>query len=143
MSGRPHFHGPVVLLTSMHTISGGECFTMALMGRSPAVRRVGENTQGVFSAIRPRTLPNGWRFGTPNEILLTKDRVAFDGPGIPPDIRVPVFPREDLDKGRDGALEKGLEVISQLSPPAKGDQITRTAERENGRTSGHANPAGE
>jgi len=130
VSGRPHFHGPVVLLTGIHTISGGECFTMALMGRAPAVRRVGENTQGVFSAIRPRTLPNGWRFGLPNEILLTKDRVAFDGPGIPPDIRVPVFPREDLDKGRDGALEKGLEVISQLSPPAQGDQITRKAERE-------------
>jgi prepilin-type processing-associated H-X9-DG protein len=130
VSRRPHFHGPVVLLTGIHTISGGECFTMALMGRAPAVRRVGENTQGVFSAIRPRTLPNGWRFGLPNEILLTKDRVAFDGPGIPPDICVPVFPREDLDKGRDGALEKGLEVISQLSPPAQGDQITRKAELE-------------
>jgi prepilin-type processing-associated H-X9-DG protein len=100
---------------------------MALMGRAPAVCRVGENTQGVFSAIRPRTLPNGWRFGLPNEIFLTKDRVAFDGPGIPPDIRVPVFPRGDLDKGRDGALEKGLEVISQLSPPAQGDQIARQA----------------
>ena len=130
VSSRPHFHGPVVLLTSIHTISGGETFTMALMGRAPAVRRVGENTQGVFSAVRPRTLPNGWRFGLPNEIFLTKERVAFDGPGIPPDIRVPVFPREDLDKGRDGALEKGLEVISQLRPPAQGDPITRKAELE-------------
>jgi prepilin-type processing-associated H-X9-DG protein len=130
VSSRPHFHGPVVLLTSIHTISGGETFTMALMGRAPAVRRVGENTQGVFSAVRPRTLPNGWRFGLPNEIFLTKDGVAFDGLGIPPDIRVPVFPREDRDKGRDGALEKGLEVISHLSPPAQGDHVTRKAELE-------------
>jgi prepilin-type processing-associated H-X9-DG protein len=130
VSRRPHFHGPVVLLTGIHTISGGECFTMALMGRAPAVRRVGENTQGVFSAVRPRTLPNGWRFGLPNQILVTKDGIAFDGSGIPPDNRVPVFPREDLDKGRDGALEKGLEVISQLRPPAQGDQITRKAEFE-------------
>jgi prepilin-type processing-associated H-X9-DG protein len=128
VSGRPGFHGSVVLLTGNHTISGGEVFTMALMGRAPAVRRVGENTQGVFSAIRPRTLPNGWRFGLPNEILLTKDGVAFDGPGIPPDIRVPVFPREDLDRGRDGALEKALEVISRLKPAAQGDRITRGAD---------------
>jgi prepilin-type processing-associated H-X9-DG protein len=130
VSGRRHFHGPVVLLTGIHTISGGEVFTMALMGRAPAVRRVGENTQGVFSAVRPRTLPNGWHFGLPNQILLTKDGVAFDGRGIPPDIRVPVFPREDLDKGRDGALEKALELISQLKPPAQGDRITRETELE-------------
>jgi prepilin-type processing-associated H-X9-DG protein len=126
----PHFHGPVVLLTGMHTISGGEVFTMALMGRTPAVHRVGENTQGVFSAVRPRSLPNGWRFGLPNQVLLTKDGVAFDGPGIPPDIRVPVFSREDLERGRDGALEKALEVLSQLKHPAQGDRITRGAERE-------------
>jgi prepilin-type processing-associated H-X9-DG protein len=128
VSGRPGFHGPVVLLTGIHTISDGEVFTMALMGRAPAVRRVGENTQGVFSAVRPRTLPNGWNFGLPNEILLAKSGVAFDGPGIPPDIRVPVFPREDLDRGRDGALEKALEVISRLKPLAQGDRITRGAD---------------
>jgi hypothetical protein len=115
VSSRPHFRGPVVLLTGIHTLSGGECFAMALMGRTPAVRRVGENTQGVFSEVRPRTLPNGWRFGLPNEIYLTRDRVAFDGLGIPPDIRVPVFPRADLDRGRDGALEKALEVMANPS----------------------------
>jgi hypothetical protein len=115
VSGRRHFRGPVVLLTGIHTLSAGESFTMALMGRTPAVRRVGENTQGVFSDVRPRTLPNGWRFGLPNEIYLTKDRVAFDGLGIPPDIRVPVFPRADLDRGRDSALEKALEVMANPS----------------------------
>ena len=84
---------------------------MALMGRSPQVTRIGEHTQGVFSDVLVRQMPNGWRFGLPNERFLTEGGVAFDGPGIPPHIRVPVFPRSDLDSGRDGALERTLEIF--------------------------------
>jgi hypothetical protein len=108
---RPHFYGNVVELTSGNTVSAGETFTMALMGRTPPVTRVGENTQGVFSDVLGRKLPNGFRFGLPNEIFLTKDGIAFDGPGIPPDVKIPVFPKEDLEKGRDSAMEKALEIL--------------------------------
>ena len=111
VSSRPHFHGKVVELTGGNSVSAAETFTMALMGRTPAIQRIGENTQGVFSDILSRRLPNGWRFGLPNEIFLTKDGKSFDGPGIPPDIRVPVFPKEDLKAERDGAMEKALEVL--------------------------------
>src|SRR4029077_11571212 len=48
-SSRPGFHGAVVELSSAMTISAGETFTQALMGRTPHVTRIGENTQGVFS----------------------------------------------------------------------------------------------
>ncbi len=113
VSDRPHFHGKVVLLTGNFTISAGETFTMALMGRTPKVVRVGENTQGVFSDVLGRRLPNGFRFGLPNEIFLTADGKTFDGPGIPPDVRVAVFPKEDLAKGRDGCLEKALEILGK------------------------------
>jgi hypothetical protein len=111
VSARPHFHGPVVQLTSGTTISAGETFTMALMGRTPKIIRLGENTQGVFSDVLGRKLPNGFRFGLPNEIFLTKDGKSFDGPGVPPDVPCPVFPKEDLDKGRDGCLEKAREIL--------------------------------
>jgi hypothetical protein len=110
-SRRAHYHRPVVLLTGRHSVSAAETFTMALMGRKPAVQRIGENTQGVFSDVLGRRLPNGWRFGLPNEIFVTESGKAFDGPGIPPDIEVPVFPKEDLEKGRDAAIEKALEVL--------------------------------
>jgi hypothetical protein len=112
-SRRAHFHGRVVLLTGRHSVSAAETFTMALMGRKPTVRRVGENTQGVFSDVLGRRLPNGWRFGLPNEIFVTESGKAFDGPGIPPDIKVPVFPKEDLEKGRDGGLEKALQLLME------------------------------
>jgi hypothetical protein len=109
----PRFGGKVVLLTGPDSVSAAETFTMALMGRTPAVTRVGENTQGVFSDVLGRTLPNGWRFGLPNEIFLTETGKTFDRIGIPPDIAVPVFPPEDLSKGRDSCLEKALELLSR------------------------------
>ena len=85
---------------------------MALMGRTPHITRIGESTQGVFSDVLGRTLPNGWNFGLPNERFLTQDGVAFDGPGVPPDEVVPVFPKSDLESGRDGALERALQVLA-------------------------------
>lgn len=111
VSTRPHFHGKIVLLTSGATISAGETFTMALMGRTPEVIRVGENTQGVFSDVLGRKLPNGLGFGLPNEIFLTKDGTSYDGPGIPPHDPCPVYPQDDLEKGRDGCLEKAKEIL--------------------------------
>lgn len=109
---RPGFRGPVVLLTSADSVSAAETFTMAVLDRQPHVMRVGANTQGVFSDVLGRKLPNGWSFGLPNEIYLTKDGKAFDGPGVPPDIEVPIFPADDLANGRDSALNKALELLA-------------------------------
>ena len=112
VSQRPGFRGPVVLLTSADSVSAAETFTMAVLDRQPHVVRVGANTQGVFSDVLGRKLPNGWSFGLPNEIYLTKDGKAFDGPGVPPDIELPIFPAEDLANGRDSTLNKALELLA-------------------------------
>jgi C-terminal processing protease CtpA/Prc len=86
-------------------ISAGETFTQALMGRAPKVVRIGENTQGVFSDMLVRRLPNGWSFTLQNEVYRTAAGTTFDGAGIPPDQVVPVFPDGDLRAERDGVLE--------------------------------------
>jgi hypothetical protein len=112
-SARPGFRGPVVELIGPLTISAGETFTQALMGRTPHVTRIGENTQGVFADVLGRRLPNGWRFGLPNEVFRTPEGTTFDGVGIPPDIAVPVFADEDVAAGRDRALARALQVIGQ------------------------------
>jgi hypothetical protein len=111
-SSRPGFHGPVVLLTGPLTISAGETFTQALMGRTPHVTRIGENTQGVYSDVLLRALPNGWFFGLPNEIYRTPTGETFDGPGIPPDRIVPVFASSDVAAGRDPAMAAALGVLA-------------------------------
>jgi peptidase S41-like protein/tricorn protease-like protein len=113
VSTRPGYRGKIVLLIGPESISGGETFAMALMGRKPQVTSVGENTQGVFSDIFARRLPNGWTFGLPNELFLTETGKSFDGAGVAPDIRAPVFPKVDLEGGRDSALEKALEALGK------------------------------
>ncbi len=110
-SSRPGFRGPVVELIGPLTISAGETFTQALMGRTPHVTRIGESTQGVFSDVLARHLPNGWRFGLPNEVYRTPEGTTFDGSGIPPDIPVPVFADEDVAAGRDPGMARALQAL--------------------------------
>ena len=110
-SKRPTFHGDIVLLIGPDTVSAGETFTMALLGREPHVSRIGLNTQGVFSDVLNRSLPNGWRFRLPNEVYRISDGTTFDGLGVPPEIRAPLFSREDLGDGRDAALEKANDIL--------------------------------
>ena len=119
-SERPGYRGPAVLLTSRYSVSAAETFTMALMGREPAVVRIGEHTQGVFSDVLSRSLPNGWSFGLPNEQFLTEDGRTFDGPGIPPDVSMPVFTGDDLEAGVDPVLEE-----ADSDPPAAGGRRSR------------------
>ncbi|MDX2060679.1 MAG: S41 family peptidase [Gemmatimonadales bacterium] len=110
-STRPSFHGPVVELIGPLTISAGETTTQALMGRTPRIIRIGEHTQGVFSDVLGRRLPNGWVFGLPNEVFRTADGKTFDGPGIPPDVAVPVFADRDLAAKRDPGLARAVAAL--------------------------------
>ncbi len=110
-STRPGWRGPVVELISRHSVSAAETFTQTLMARQPAIARIGENTQGVFSNVLGRRLPNGWRFGLPNELFLTAEGTSFDGDGIPPTIAVATFAAADLAAGRDPALDRAIAVI--------------------------------
>ena len=112
-SSRPGFGGQVALLTGHDSVSAAEVFAMALFGREPAVTRIGEDTQGVFSDVMERSLPNGWHFRLPNEVYLADDGRTYDVTGVPPDIRVPVFSEQDLKDGRDSALEKAIEVLGK------------------------------
>jgi hypothetical protein len=111
VSLQPGFWGPVVLLTSSDSVSAAETFSMALLGRQPHVTSVGQNTQGVFSDVLDRKLPNGWIVSLPNEVYISKNGQTFDGTGVPPDVEVPVFSSEDLANNRDTAIEKALELL--------------------------------
>ena len=110
----PRFTGRVIELIGRDTVSAGETFSMALMGRRPPVTRIGEPTQGVYSDVLGRRMPNGWRIGLPNEVFLTEGGRHYEVVGVPPDISVPVFTREDLAAGRDSALEKALEIVRSV-----------------------------
>ncbi|WP_028923227.1 S41 family peptidase [Pseudonocardia acaciae] len=101
----PRYTGPLRLLTSDLTVSAGETFTMALMGRTPAPARVGTTTQGVFADDMHRGLPNGLSFGLGNEEFYLPDGRSFEGTGIPPTVQRDVFTPTDLHTHKDAALD--------------------------------------
>ncbi|MFQ6199200.1 S41 family peptidase [Streptomyces sp. NPDC000405] len=114
----PVYTGPVALLTGRLTISAGETTTQALMGRAPGVVRIGQNTNGSFSDVLERRLPNDWRFGLPNEVFRDAGTGrSYDGDGIAPHVRVPVFTDAEFAAGRDSALAEARRRLAPAGRP--------------------------
>ncbi len=107
---RPGFRGPVIELIGVQSVSAAETFTQALLGRRPTITRIGENTQGVFSDVLDRRLPNGWNFGLPNERFVT-DGKSYDLIGIAPDVFVESLTPAARATGKDGALERAIAIL--------------------------------
>lgn len=107
----PRYTGPVAVLTGGSTFSAGETFTQALMDRPGRTVRIGQSTQGVFSDVMARKLPNGMSAWLPNEEFLTGSGRTFDGTGIPPHLTEPVFTEEEFDKKRDSAFDRAVSVL--------------------------------
>ncbi|MFN7936695.1 MAG: S41 family peptidase [Bryobacteraceae bacterium] len=113
-SGKRVFSGPVIVLTSPVTMSAAEVLVLSLRGRSPKVHVIGEPTQGVFCDPLERLLPNGWTFALPNTVYRTPQGETFDVEGIPPDIAVPVFTKEDVAAGNDAAIVRTLRLLAEI-----------------------------
>lgn len=107
----PRYTGPVAVLTGGSTVSAGETFTQALIDRPGRMLRIGQPTQGVFSDVMQRELPNGMTTWLPNEEYLTDSGRTFDGTGIPPEVRVPVFTKEEFAAGRDSGFDRAVAVL--------------------------------
>lgn len=120
------YTGPVAVLTGRLTFSAGETTTQALMGRTPKVVRIGQNTNGSFSDMLERRLPNGWGFGLPNEEFLDPATGrSYDGDGIAPDVRVPVFTDEEFASGRDSALAEARRRLTGWNSSPSGGTSRR------------------
>ncbi|WP_246259057.1 S41 family peptidase [Streptomyces typhae] len=109
----PRYTGPVAVLTGGSTVSAGETFTQSLIDRPGTTVRIGQHTQGVFSDVLGRRLPNGMAVGLPNEEFVTRSGTTFDGPGIPPHLSEPVFTEEEFEHRKDSAFDRALKVLGQ------------------------------
>ncbi|WP_053656252.1 S41 family peptidase [Streptomyces sp. MMG1121] len=109
----PRYTGPVAVLTGGSTVSAGETFTQALMDRPGRTVRIGQPTQGVFSDVMERRLPDDLAFGLPDEEFLTRTGRTFDGTGIPPQLIEPVFTKEEFAKNRDSAFDRAVNLLGQ------------------------------
>jgi hypothetical protein len=112
-AGVPRYTGPVAVLTGGAAVSAGETFTQALDGRPGPTTRIGENTQGVFSDVLDRALPNGWLFGLTNEKYTDPRGHTYEGPGLPPHLRTPVFTEEEFAADRDSAFDRARSLLGR------------------------------
>ncbi|AKU99167.1 hypothetical protein AKJ09_05831 [Labilithrix luteola] len=108
------YAGKVALLVSGSTASAGEVFTLALRGR-PNVQVIGWPTDGAFSDVLERQLPNGWQFGLSNEEYRAADGRVYEAIGVPPDLLLQgdAYPRVDRIDGVDRVLANVLAVMAK------------------------------
>ena len=108
--GDVRYKGYLMLLTHDASYSAADVFAM-LMGDLPNVVSIGEHTNGVFSDMLVRKLPNGWKYTLSFQVYYAADKTCYEGKGIPVDIKL-LNKRTDLEKGIDPLIIKSLEVLS-------------------------------
>lgn len=111
---------PVYLLIATESASATEIMALSSLSM-PNVTRIGSKTEGVFSDILDKSLPNGWEFGLSNEVYLDLEGNNYESKGISPDLEMG-YPRDtqkflrnvldDLENGGDRAIEKAFEIMN-------------------------------
>jgi len=86
-SAKIHYTNPVYLLTSHESASATEIMILSSLVLDH-VTKIGSETEGVFSDILNKFLPNGWEFGLSNEVYHDTKGNNYEGIGIPADIDI-------------------------------------------------------
>lgn len=112
------YNKPVYLLIGPESASATEIMALSALSL-PNITQIGSRTEGVFSDVLDRSLPNGWQFGLSSEVYLDLNGNNYEGIGIPPEVEI-LYPRKtqeyltkvvsDLEKDGDETIEKALEI---------------------------------
>ncbi|WP_340202542.1 S41 family peptidase [Ascidiimonas sp. W6] len=81
------FNGKLFILTSHETASAAEVLVLGSK-EIPQSKIIGATTEGVFSDILRKKLPNGWTYGLSNMIYQSTDGVSYEEIGITPDYKL-------------------------------------------------------
>lgn len=112
------FTGPIYLMTSDVTVSGGEIATMTLRNL-PNVTHVGQTTRGSFSTPLAKPLPNGWYLELSNEIFASPEGTVYEGQGIQPEIPIQVFELDNPIQSHALALQEVVNLIDSAKSKIK------------------------
>lgn len=89
------YQGKVTVLTSHNTASAAEIFALGTIAY-PEIKRFGASTNGIFSEILWKNLPNGWEFSLSNEIYSDPKGNIYEITGVPPDYQID-YPKDRTD----------------------------------------------
>jgi len=81
------YQGKVIVLTSHNTASAAEIFALGAMAY-PEIKRFGSSTNGIFSEILWKNLPNGWEFSLSNEVYSDPKENIYEIIGVPPEYKI-------------------------------------------------------
>jgi len=109
-TGHKPFLKPVILLTNDITVSAADvlCIMMAPMEN---VTIIGEPSNGSYSDLYNKTLPNGWKLTLSNQRYFDINMNNYEGVGTPVDITA-LNTKEDFELLNDSVLTKALETIA-------------------------------
>ncbi|WP_298419085.1 S41 family peptidase [uncultured Kordia sp.] len=114
------FNGELYILTSPLSASATEIFVLSSLKAAPNAIRIGSNTEGIFSDILDKQLPNGWSYGLSNEIYESTDGVNYENIGIPAHHHIEYnresgykFVSKLQEQKKDEAVEKVLELLKE------------------------------
>lgn len=110
--GPKRCHGRIVILANEGTVSAGEMVCAFARERGLATI-VGTETAGRLIPGSGFKVGHGYRVIIPKAAYITWAGETFEGRGIQPDIYIPWSP-ELYGEGRDGQLEKAIEVVRSL-----------------------------
>lgn len=86
------YKGKLHILQSHWSASATEILLLASLSLEN-VRRIGSPSEGIFSDILDKKLPNGWEYGLSNQVYQDNEGISYETKGIPVHI--------DLDYPRD------------------------------------------
>ncbi|QVM83592.1 S41 family peptidase [Novosphingobium decolorationis] len=107
------FAGPVYVITSDVTVSGGELATLAFR-QNPRVTQVGTRTRGAFSTPLAKPLPNGWLLELANETFAAPDGTVYEETGLAPEIELEIYPEEAPVAGHWNAVETVAAMVAHV-----------------------------
>ncbi|MFK7952169.1 MAG: S41 family peptidase, partial [Ekhidna sp.] len=84
-TGKKPFKHPVVLITNDRTVSAADVFAM-MMAELPNVTLLGEPSNGSYSDIYSKKLPNRWRIHLSNQRYFSLGMNNYEGLGTPVDV---------------------------------------------------------
>lgn len=111
------YNKPIFLLTSHQTASAPEVMALGSMAVKN-ITRIGSNTEGIFSDILEKKLPNGWMVNLSNEIYQDITGTCHESIGIPPNKKINyshnenVFIRKLKRKTANG--DQAIEMVFRL-----------------------------
>jgi C-terminal processing protease CtpA/Prc len=105
------FTKPVYILMTDISRSQAEGFAMEMKANSN-VKLVGTNTLGILSAMLGKSIGNFYCTSSNQRLILPSGKY-YEVSGVEPDIKMTVFPKENIFGGHKEAVRKIVEIIEK------------------------------